>query len=362
MIPSSDPRAKTRYIRAVRRPSILALTVSLAAWGCTSDNTSDSASSATEAGTETGGEAGAWQVELEAGTDIGALMSVWGPSASEVYAVGGQPSPSVGTILRFDGEGWASEALPPDTAMLNWVYGVEGLVFTVGMDGTILTHELGTDGPWTPEPSGTDRVLWGVWGASLAELWAVGGDGFSDAPLLLRRDGATASWASVELPELGVEAKGLFKVWGTAADDVWIVGDIGATLHYDGSEWTAHPTAGNIDIISLWGSASEGIVAVGGRSSGRIARFDGASWAETVIDEPGLNGVWVDPAGPVTAVGVQGRILSIVPGTADYSLEPSPTTMVLHSVFGFEAGPRFAVGGSLLMAPPHVGIILRADE
>jgi hypothetical protein len=349
MIHPRSPLAKQRYDGAMR--SALAVVVSLTALACTPTPSSE------DEGSSTGGEAETWEVAFAADESLGALMSVWGPSPDEVYAVGGQPMPSVGVVLRLDGEDWVQDDVPAGAAMLNWVYGVDGEVWAVGQEGTII-HRAG--GSWAAEPSPTDRVLWGVWGASSDELWAVGGDGFSDAPLLLRRDGASASWEEVALPELGVEAKGLFKVWGWAADDVWIVGDLGATLHYDGGEWTGHPTDGAVDLISLWGTEAEGLVAVGGRSSGRVARLEGTTWTEEVLVEPGLNGVWVDPAGPITAVGVQGRILSITPGGFDYTLEDSPTSMLLHSVFGFGAGPRYAVGGSLLMSPPHVGVILRA--
>lgn len=371
-------RANSRYddpvhtsTNAVLAPLVAGLLA--LAGACTSDDGSgDEASSTGDAatgdtgdtgdGSDTAGDTGSelgWERVYVADESVGALMSVWGPSPEEVYAVGGQPMPPAGVVLRFDGSEWQQETLPADTPMLNWVFGLDGQTWAVGQGGTILVRDGA--GTWSPEQSPTDRVLWGVWGADSASLWAVGGDGLGDDPVLLRRDGDTASWEAVLLPELGVESKGLFKVWGRAADDVWIVGDLGATLHFDGGEWTAHPAEGGVDLISLWGSASEGVVAVGGRASGRVARLEGESWVEEQLELPGLNGVWVDPAGPVTAVGNQGRILAINPGSFAYALEDSPSPMVLHSVFGFSGGPRFAVGGSLLMPPPHVGVILRAD-
>ena len=288
-------------------------------------------------------------------------MSVWGPGPEDVYAVVGQPDPDPkATILHFDGSDWSEESTPAGTPMLNWVFGSEGRTWAVGQGGTIVTRE--DDGSWSAETSPSDRVLWGLWGADSSELWAVGGDGLGDDPVLLRRDGATDSWEVVTVPDPGNDCRGLFKVWGRSAGDVWVVGDNGATLHWDGTEWTAHPTEGAVDLISLWGSDAEGIVSVGGRASGRIARLEDDVWSESVLGLPGLNGVWVDPQGPITAVGVQGTILSVTPGSFDYVEEESGTAMVLHSVFGFPGGPRFAVGGSLLMPPPMLGVILRIDE
>ncbi len=324
-----------------------------------SDSGSDSAmtSETGESGTDTNPESG-WQRVVQADESQGALMSVWGSSPSDVFVVGGQPDPLAGTILHFDGTQWIDESLPADTPMLHWVYGVDDRVWTVGRVGAILVRDAGV---WSVEASPSDRILWGIWGASADELWAVGGDGVSDAPVLLRRDGPSATWSTVELPPLSVTTHGLFKVWGRAADDVWIVGDVGASLHWDGSSWTDHSTADNVDLISLWGTPSEGVVAVGGRASGRIVRLVDQSWTGETLQAPGLNGVWVDPSGPITAVGNMGTIVSVAPGGFEVTAEESGSAMVLHAVFGFEAGPRFAVGGSLLAPPPYTGVVLRAD-
>ncbi|PRQ08685.1 hypothetical protein ENSA7_15850 [Enhygromyxa salina] len=325
---------------------------------CTQPVAADDSSDGSGSGSESGEPHGAWQPVLQVDKEVGALMSVWGETPEDVYVVGGQPESGGGRVLHsVDGE-WVVESLPADVSMLNWVYGVGDLVWSVGMDGAIVRREGGV---WAAETSPTDRVLWGVWGASADELWAVGGDAVGDEPVLLRRDGASAAWASVELPELGVNSHGLFKVWGRAADDVWIVGDLGAALHYDGDAWTAHPDPAAVDIISVWGSDAEGVIAVGGRASGRINRVDGGSWAGETLAIPGLNGVWVDPEAGATAVGVQGTIIRISAGGYAAEAEDSGTNLVLHSVFGFAGGPRFAVGGSLLMPPPFTGVILRAD-
>lgn len=311
--------------------------------------------SATES--ETGVEPSGWQPVLQAQQDVGALMSVWGPSPTEVYVVGGQPEPGGGRVLRGSDESWQLEALPAGVSMLNWVYGVDGSVWSVGMAGAIVRREASA---WVAEDSPTDRVLWGLWGASADELWAVGGDGISDAPVLLRRDGATGEWATIELPPLSVSSHALFKIWGTAADDVWSVGDGGAAVHWDGVSWTDHSDADGIDLISVWGSADHGVIAVGGRANGRVDRLIDGAWSGQTLAVPGLNGVWVDPIEGATVVGVQGTIARLDDGF-ELEFEESNTAMVLHSVFGFSGGPRYAVGGSLLMPAPFVGVVLRIE-
>ncbi len=309
-------------------------------------------------GSETDSEPEGWRPVLQANAQLGALMSVWGPSPAELFVVGGQPEPGGGVILRGADERWAAEALPAETSMLNWVYGVDGEVWSVGIGGAIVRRE---GAAWVAEPSGTDRVLWGLWGASADELWAVGGDGVGDAPVLLRRDAELGEWAPVELPELGVDAHALFKIWGLAAADVWAVGDAGAAVHWDGASWTAVPDPDGVDLISVWGSDAEGLIAVGGRASARVDRLIDGAWVGETLALPGLNGVWVDPEAGATAVGVQGTIYRIGAGGFELSEEVSGTAMVLHAVFGFAGGPRYAVGGSLLMPAPFVGVIVKTD-
>lgn len=310
-------------------------------------------SGSTTAGSTTGAGAG-WVQSLQAGTEHGAFLSVWGPSASEVYAVGGQlGDDSHGTVMRYDGAAWTEVALPDGTPSLNWVYGVDGELWVVGYEGAALRRE--GDG-WVTTPTPTTSMLWGVWGSAKDELWAVGGDAVDDAPVLLRWDGA--AWAEVALPAIDPDCHGLFKVWGSAADDVTIVGDRGVTLRYDGASWSASDSGSIADLISVWGPGDATRVAVGGRANGRVARWDGAAWTGETLAIPGLNGVWVDDAGVATIVGWQGYVATVQPGAFEPVQEDSDTPLLLHAVYGFAGGPRFAVGGSLQSAPPFVGVIV----
>lgn len=312
-------------------------------------------------GTETGEEGGeGWKISEQSGTDRGALMSVWGASPARVWAVGGQPktpeTDSQAAMIVREEETWTDVELPPDTAMLNWIYGVEDEVWVVGQSGNIL--RLDGDA-WVHETSPTDRTLWGVWGASAQEVWAVGGNGTSDEPLLfVRRDDA---WMMQEVPAFEAEPNGLFKVWGTAEDDVWVVGDRGVSLHYDGETWTASEIEEGADLISVWGSESQGVVAVGGRANGHVARRTSDAWDVELLPVAGLNGIWIDEAKGITAVGSQGLILRIEGDGFEYEVEDSPTPLSLHAVFGFDDGPRYAVGGTLLLPPPWAGVVLVSE-
>jgi hypothetical protein len=350
----------------MRRFECVALLIALAA--CRADGSKESAegsdegtgsSESTDTGqTETGdtdGDPSGFVTVLSVGTDVGAFSSVWGSTEDDVWAVGGQRDMDGGSqavVYRRDASGWAPFAVPPDMPMLNWVWGVDGEVWVVGLEGAIWSW----DGDWIEHESGTDRVLWGTWGPSSDRLWAVGGNALDDDPVLLQWDGNV--WSEVELPQL--EGNGLLKVWGTGPDDVLAVGDKGITIHHDGETWTAQDSASIADLVSLWGTGPTDILSVGGRANGRLARWDGSGWQGETVALPGLNGVWMDARGTATIVGDLGTVATVDAGSFEPTPEESDTVTLLHAVYGFESGLRIAVGGNLTGAPPFYGVILES--
>ena len=109
-----------------------------------------------------------WSVAFEA-KDVGWLLSAFGPTASDVVAVGG--SPASGRIMRFDGSAWAPRDPPAGTPLINWAFGFSSSdLYFVGGRGTILRY----DGvSYTRSATLTDQNLWGIWGSSPSALWAV---------------------------------------------------------------------------------------------------------------------------------------------------------------------------------------------
>src|SRR5690606_6564278 len=94
-----------------------------------------------------GGSRAPWAIGLERDAESGALLSVWGPSPSQVYAVGGNPES--GAMVRFDGERWVDDALPDDFPLTDWIYdvadpsGQPGVVLWVaGSHGQTARREL----------------------------------------------------------------------------------------------------------------------------------------------------------------------------------------------------------------------------
>gem|GEM_PF-598217 len=322
-------------------------------------------------GVEAGAQAGMeeeveWLREAEFIRE-GVVMSVWG-TADTVYSVGGQPDAgrvwSRGLSAEAGAGEWAQMQGVPMGPLLNWVHGAEGHLWVVGNDGRALRSVDGGD--WERFNTGTTQDLWGVFAVSAREVWAVGGDASGDGdarPVLLRFDGE--QWSPVPVPELdrsGVRA--FFKVWSDGEGRVWVVGMKGVIIADLGEGWAQQTVSPNgdappnaEDLISLWGSQGE-VVAVGGRSNGVVARWDGRSWrAQTISGLPGLNGVWVDPRGVAHAVGVRGSAVTIPPGSFEVERQRTYETYVLHAIWSDDVS-RWAVGGTLDNAPPWEGVIL----
>lgn len=296
-----------------------------------------------------------WREAFDA-RETGWLLNAWGPSASDVYAVGG--APSAGVMMHFDGKTWSPVELPAGTPLLAWGYGFSASDITfVGDAGTILHFDGAT---FTPQSSGTTEDLWGVWGAAPDDLWAVGGSGQKGAvPTLLHFDGA--GWSASVTPTLQkANVNAFFKVWGTSASNVYVVGQRGTVLHNDGASWKEELVGASDDLISLWGTDAQHVFAVGGRGNGIVSRFDGKEWrTQSLAPLPGLNGVFVRTPGVVHVVGITGTIAEIDGESLEVlSTSSWDTELDLHALFS-SGDELFAVGGSLASTkPPHEGIAL----
>jgi photosystem II stability/assembly factor-like uncharacterized protein len=65
--------------------------------------------------------------------------------------------------------------------------------------------------------------------------------------------------------------EGLNGVWGSSSSDVFVVGDGGTILHYDGSAWSAMNSGTEESFNGVWGSSSSDVFAVG--SDGIILHY-----------------------------------------------------------------------------------------
>ena len=103
----------------------------------------------------------------------GALMSVWASAPDEVWAVGADDGEG-SLVLRYDGQAWTRLATGT-SGDLWWVFGFEGgPVFAGGDGGQILRYDGASETFESMTTPGAGTV-YGIWGASPTEMWAVGG-------------------------------------------------------------------------------------------------------------------------------------------------------------------------------------------
>lgn len=134
---------------------------------------------------------------------------------------------------------------------------------------------------FTPVPSGVTGYLWGIWGSSASDLWAVG-----DAGTILRGNGTT--WTKVTSPT----TQPLYGVWGTSSTNVWAVGAASTILRWDGTSWktVAAPTVPGV-LLSIWGSGANDVWTAG---NGTFLRWNGTAWATVTAPRSGrqITSIW----------------------------------------------------------------------
>jgi hypothetical protein len=178
-------------------------------------------------------------------------------------------------------------------------------------------------------------------------VWTVG-DGTTGGHTVLHWDGE--GWTPADLP---AEAAGreVFKVWGSAGDDVWACGRGGLLLHWDGLAWTAVPSGTATTLLTVHGSGTR-VAAVGqviGAAiveRGRDGEFAASFLPPSV---PSVSGVFLPAKGDAWAVGYIGTVLRrtrrgwrSIPGV------PGSEGRDLHAVAIDDAGGVWVAGGDIV--------------
>jgi hypothetical protein len=288
-----------------------------------------------------------------------ALLSIWGTSTADVWVVGGDALDGAGPMVaHFDGDGWQRVTTGQTQGNLWWVFGFAGgPIYMGGEGGVILRYAEGT---FTQMDTPGTETVFGIWGASPDDLWAVGGASESTGGFAWRLSAGSDTWTPE--PSLPVEVAGgaaVWKAYGTAANDVWLVGSNGVALRWDGSTLVPGDTGVGSSLFTV--HESEGrYAAVGGLASGIVVEYDGSQWTDVTPDPPpqGLAGVTLGGGGAGIAVGTFGGVLTR--SNAGWALEdlPFPVSKSLHGSWIDPDGGLWAVGGDTLTAPFVDGIVI----
>lgn len=311
-------------------------------------------------GAACGGSGGSeTQWALVADQQPAALLAVWGSSERDVWIVGGDARTGDGPqVWHWDGAAWTRLPTPVTNVDLWWVHGFAGgPVFIGGSGGTILRY---AEGAFEVMPTPATQTVFGIWGATPDDLWAVGGN-FGGAGGAFAWHYQGTDWVdSTEVPEDVASQGTIFKVTGLSADNVWMAGTNGLSLNWNGTSLVRDTITGDDSLFSASADAGR-VMMVGGSAGGVVAEHDGSSWRTTAPENcPLLNGVWVSGDDAVV-VGREGAVLRGGHGTWTRE-DASPTTENLHSAWMDPLGGVWAVGGRFDQPRTEAGVLIYGGD
>lgn len=169
------------------------------------------------------------------------------------------------------------------------------------------------------------------------------------------RSGLLVEISSASQQEHTVTSLNINAVWANEPNDVWVVGDNGAVLHYDGQYWTEE-TLGTGRHNDVWAVGDQVWIA---SEKGHIWRRENNEWQSTVLDTPAsLNAVSGVNHNNVWLVGDNGTIVHW--DGMDWSYAEPVTSENLNDLLVYKSAADVD-GDTFAWAAGDNGTILRWD-
>ena len=288
-----------------------------------------------------------------------ALLSVWSASATDVWVVGGDPRNGTGPIVQhYDGTAWTKLDTGQRNVDLWWVTGFAGgPVFMSGSNGTILRYQ---NGAFEKMTTPGNFIVFGMWGSSPTDVWAVGGN-FGSGGFAWRYNGT--AWSAVADVPADIMSQGTcWKVNGRSAGDVWISATSGTTLHWNGTGFERMNVPTDASLLSVAGNSKRFVTVGSAASDGVLFENDGSGW-RSALPTGGelLTGVTVSED-HAYAVGRFGTVLSRGTSGTWAIDKPHVTDQDLHATWIDQAGGAWAVGGHYNTPPMSQGVLIHKGE
>lgn len=263
-----------------------------------------------------------------------AFQTVWGTSASEIFAGGG------GGMFRFDGERWTRMPEIPSyhadrSLRITSVFGFGGNQLYASGEGLYRFDGVS----WETELSAAN---------SIEELWA----GSPDDALMLGSPTHRFDGERFVLEDLGTtDPVYLRAAWGDA-DDLFAVGAGGTIMHYDGEHWRRMTSNTTATFFDVWGSSSDNVLAVA--YDGVLMRFNGWTWGgiPTGTTEH-LTSVWGSDEHGVY-VGGYGNTMLHFDGI-DWAAIDTGGQGIFWDIFGFSDGNVYSTSHRGLLVGDSLG-------
>jgi len=242
-----------------------------------------------------------------------AFTSICAAARGEYYLLGNKFGGPI--VLKYDGVGWSTIPNPSIDTLLGVAentHGDQELLLT-GFSDQILAYDprcgdMANNSCWKVRSDIDTREIYNsaIYFGQQTKVFVVGGYELTD--------GSTRGW--VYGRENGIWSTSLVTtpplhgIWGSADNNVYVVGSALKIFHFDGSGWAAiqHGKVGGQTLNDVWGIGGALLFAVG--DDGTILYFDGNSWEwlQSGVDVD-LYGVWGSSTENVFCVGANGIIL-----------------------------------------------------
>jgi hypothetical protein len=283
----------------------------------------------------------------------GALLSISGRSPTDVYAVGTDQSDGQGPlVLHYNGTQW--RRLDTEASGDLWwisVTPIDGDFYLAGDGGLILQLDPDSNTFTRHTTPGTQRMF-GIWGSSATNLWAVGEDpnNTDSGGVVWHYDGKM--WTVENLPNVrGGVLPGLLKIWGRNAGEIYAVGRRALAIRFDGGGWSELTVNGIPETRTLFTvHGNDTITAASGGffAEGAILELVGTGFAGRTPDgAPQQNGIFIPPDGRAVAVG-NGLSTAIRTDTGwELKTEGEDPLRDYHTAWVDPDGAIWAVGGDL---------------
>lgn len=183
---------------------------------------------------------------------------------------------------------------------------------------------------------------------------------FEENDIWLASAGSIARWNGAGFARLcipfDVLPGSINRIWGNNSNSVYVVGNLGTIVHYDGVSWNRMESGTTVDLLDVWGSSDGGTVwACGYESSfseSILLRYDGSVWEEYGHYPPQgvyqelFGSVWFPRTDSAFVVGNQGIFRHAQGSPQGYRMLPVDLSDLPYRIRGVDRNDATLVGNN----------------